>query len=142
MNIGIKTVVMITLAALLGWSASTMAKAAVPNVMTTEYVVAEACTGSTVDVLKEDVGAQGGQLWKSLKGDDLEKFKNALVKAQQVASIQAVTHVGQMDFYVTEKNPENVLVVTARADGCVLNTFIVPRDLTDQLMKDAFGENS
>lgn len=140
MNIGIKTVAMIGLATLLGWSAATMAKADVP-LMTTEYIVVKECSGATTESIKTDAESKGFTQWKSLKSEDLEKFKAALVQEQQIASIQAVTHVGQMDFY-TFKDIENLFVVTADAEGCVLNTFIVPRDLTDKLMEIAFGEDA
>mgnify|MGYP005614090431 CR=1 FL=1 len=159
MNIGIKTVVMITLAALLGWSASTMAKAAI-NPQEALYQTVQANTiCATPDLPLNDAestekktnGLTKVSRFKQITGvQNIEKLATALAANGNLTPDlidEFVETWSIVEFYEAKTigNPEDLMfAVLYDKDGCAKKKFQHQGGKHDveAILKLAFGVDS
>lgn len=95
MNIGIKTIAMIGLATLLGWSAATYAKAEVVYPITTE----DKCLATEpFEKSMADVASIGYVIVRDLQGEEVLKFRQALVELGLSSSLDNTSSINRLVF--------------------------------------------
>lgn len=157
MNIGIKTVAMIGLATLLGWSAATYAKAAVNPQEAVYQLVQDVC--ETPDLVLNDAESTekktNGQTtvsrFKRVSGkDNIEKLASALVARGHLSQATMGLFVETwsiVEFYEAKTigNPDDlVFVVLYDNSGCAKKKFqhVEGKDDVETILKLAFGQDS